>query len=413
MQKFCRRRNSLFLVLSGMAWMVSMTGFWLGTLVHMNEHQSMYGLPKISTTTGSIQQVYENMHNRTVASIIACNETLDRAQQQQARRGALEQFGFVTMPSFQNKCDYPPHSMSCEADYSILVTSQATNLRRLFLNLLQYATHDVPVDVIMVNVSQTVLKDNVMYGHRILAWHKNSQITLHWGDTLWDGLSQLRTNDVAGILWMDGDTLFPGNRRGLEVGFNVWKRYSDSLVVARAWPIHLSAKHDVLLNTTRDMAIICKDDSLVIGDNNSSPLRLADLSGMWMHSNLLCLLQSCPFTRLAKRLNRARLAASVWLMQLAQAPLHVYPARVEEVLSNNQSQESKPETSLERKSASWIDKTLLTRMAGFYGTMPMETIEWCTASGITRPCETSASGIPEEAISELDACFRTLANPKI
>jgi hypothetical protein len=308
----------------------------------------------------SLTQVYRDLQNRTTNFKKFCNETASTTTPHLRGRFSLQ---------VPRNCNYPPRSACKMTEYAILMTSTATNPRILFLNLLKALTRSSLVRVLFLDPkAKRSLALNVEYGHRILSWHSNGVVKL-WEN----GLEFIETFPTA-VLWMDGDTMFNGSYRDVQVGFELWKRHSDSLVAARAWPLQTTV-HTTLSYSNETFLPICGKESLTLSNDESSPLQLVELSGLWMHSDFLCLLAA------QSQSDTNKVSISVWLMQLAQPPLYINPM-----------------ASIMHNDSSWIDESLLTNAVRSFRGMPsIHTRKYCGGEE-TKPC---ASGNPE-----LDACDR-------
>lgn len=349
------RKNRLFLMLIGMALIVSCLEMWLGHVVMLHRHDypmHIIRLHRPQSRDGlSLTQVYRDIQNRTMRSRKFCNETTPHL------RGKFR----LQVP---RKCEYPPKRACDISDYAILIMSTATQPRILFLNLLKALTHSNHVQVLLLHPNATsYLENDVPYGHRILSWHRNGIVNL-WEGTLQDSSTPTST----AVLWMDGDTLFAGTYRDLHVGFELWKRHSDSLVVAHVWPLQQPTA--LLSSLSKETFVsICKTESLILSEADS-PLQLVELFGLWMHSDFLCLLPK------KSQSESNKLSISVWLMQLAQPPLYLYPMMASPTYNDS----------------SWIDESLLTNIAvGYFGGIPiLGTREWCIGGCDKNPEEQDA-----------------------
>jgi hypothetical protein len=114
---------------------------------------------------------------------------------------------------------------------------------------------------------------------------------------------------------------------------------------------------------------ICRTEKLTLSDKVDSPLQLVELFGLWMHSDFLCLLP--------KSTSESKLLISVWLMQLAQSPLYLYP------MASSSSLSTSP---MYNNNSSWIDESILTKVVGYFGGIPIGTREYGGGGGETKPC---------------------------
>jgi len=378
-------RNRLFLWLTGMAFCVSFVGLFVGhTLLHYShqDHLFLHSLRK-KTSLLSWKPLLEKVQNKTISARRACNEMTT------TRRHDTNLM--FPVKDIQQHCHYPPSTECFVSDYSILMVSQPLHLRTLFLNLLRSLTlpHVSCIHVVLLTSrsdAMKLLKRDVKYGQRILNWHEDTshKIVLSFHGEVPDishGAVVLLDGSVRNVV---------GNRRVLEFGFDVWKRHSDSLVARHS---HLLTKRESTMDTSDSIhnyvpfVPVCQGESLLVAltqENDmqsNSLLRLPEFSGMWIHSDFLCLLRQLP---LLTTKNDFKLTFSVWLMQVARLPIHTYPPRLSATDYN----------SLQRRDSSWIDDKILTRLVRDFGGMPATLIvEWCAdkVTGKPKLCTPTAS----------------------
>lgn len=143
-------------------------------------------------------------------------------------------------------------------------SNDSTWQRILFVNCLKWMV-DPSATTIYVLLpaavrAEALLESNVAYGRRLLAWHAQTEhpVKLIFGSGLWNALEQFenrqhRNSTIVvnsdeeqvqrhrfatgsdAVLWVSGNQLWRGNRKGLQLGFRLWKQQSASLVSASAW----------------------------------------------------------------------------------------------------------------------------------------------------------------------------------
>ena len=411
------RNNRLFVWLSAMAFFMSFVGLWLGNAVlfHLHEgpdyllHHHMNSLQ----STLSWNPILQEIQNRTIAARRGCNETMKTTTAHHFRLRGHDDEKFPPNDDISRHCNFPPQTECQTTSYSILVLTEATNLRILFLNLLQYLTlpnvSRIHVVLMGKRSSQQVMQQDIKYGHRILHWNQDTSHKVKLGLPL-----DAMMNAGAVLVVDDDDSSFvPANHRGLEFGLELWKRHSNSLVAARTYSLKkksLSLSHVIKqqqhsnMEPTYPFVPVCQDESLEAAvlttdttlSSNSTLLQLVDLSGLWMHSNFLCLLLQSPMLKslIPTNPNAFKLTAGVWLMQIAQPPLHMYRSRLPAI-------DDIHKTLLKD---SWIDNALLTGLVHDFGGMPMsQSMEWCESpvGGAPKPCDGTKSATPDPCISQI------------
>jgi len=277
----------------------------------------------------------------------------------------------IPSPTTTKMCHYPPTTACRSKQYSIIVTSTASNLRILFLNLLSWLTY-TSVDSIAVVLlprlqTNATLESDAKYGNRLLSWHSNPshKVKLHLVDSLWD-TRWSRLVSTEAVVWMDGDIPHVGNNRGLQAGFLLWKENSHELVTSRGWMIErmepllpdvesrrllessvrTDDKQKPYDNTASNSTLaeeatkppthsegfvsMCKTDNIRLRLDEQE-VHVPELNGLIHHRDYLCFLSHKVLGRLRQRsqtLDESRMTIAVLLTQLSQRPLRLYPATV-------------------------------------------------------------------------------------
>ena len=148
----------------------------------------------------------------------------------------------VTAPT----CYLPPTNCTGageEEQYSVVVYSQARNLRRLLLNIMSFQMYPSVGDVTLLLLSSSSSQDFLLtdqkdkYGQRLWKWNQTGTIRIllyqtakDHNSSLWSALSTLHPNH-QGVLFMDGDVKKHWNGTSLKTTFGAWKQHSRSLLV--------------------------------------------------------------------------------------------------------------------------------------------------------------------------------------
>ena len=233
------------------------------------------------------------------------------------------------------------------------------------------------------------LQSDVKYGHRILHWHDTDthKVTLHVGilpEFIHRSALLLLNGDIPHVV---------GNQQGLELGFQLWKRNAHALVARHSWRLEKKSHnvHDTTIND--DLFVtLCNNESLELtttnkndqddDDNHASSLRLVDPSGLWIHSNVWCIVK--PLLLLENGDSSWFTTLIVVWMQVAQVPIvHLYPARLPTTNEND--------IPIQDNEHSWIDTKLLNGLVHDFGGIPaFQPVTWCgVKNGAPMLCNTT------------------------
>ena len=291
----------------------------------------------------------------------------------------LDQF-FKQPPSEVNatqQCQIPQRGMaSCDEEgYSIVVTFQgANNFRPLFMNLLSWLTYPAVTDILVLMPhadwsfeGQTVM--DTKYKNRIQAWHtsKDHKVNMlglpQTLDPTGDPTSKFSVHSLLtrsmekigskAVLFMDGATLWDGNQRGLEAGFELWKQNPHGLIATHKLDVEKpttdydcesqSSDHD------RDSlwGSFCEDGAPAIPKDldllYEQYQNILDLHGVFVHRDMLCLIQRPPLSTILTQkvwpklddnsdpvitLVYLRSMLAMMLQNIAGTPPLLFPARI-------------------------------------------------------------------------------------
>jgi hypothetical protein len=134
----------------------------------------------------------------------------------------------------QSTCYFPP-SLSCHVTkYSVIVVSNGTNLRQLFLNLMSFLSYPSLQDLTLIlPMDRDALEQDRDYGKRLLEWDKQKKIRLLPLQSLWWAMQHLEPQSEA-VLWMNGDGRKDWNGTVLKSHMQMWRQQSSSLMATNA-----------------------------------------------------------------------------------------------------------------------------------------------------------------------------------
>lgn len=400
------RRNRLLICWSASLLTVSFVSLWMGhaLLLLDTSHDAHFFLLKDSTKSSTPtfwNRISREIQNRTAAAKNKCRERHQLLRHRDRGGG-----GFVS--NYDNQCRYPPRH-ECEMEkYSIVFhvqeQQQQQRVRTLFINILKSLAlpRVTSIHVVLEKGIMASLQRDVKYGHRILNWHENHKITIHVG------LPEFHGHEA--LLLFNGDIPHVvGNRRGLELGFQLWKRNANALVARRTWSLKKKKKKKKPSNTFHNVSThesfvtVCNNESLELSttttimttnqqQDGQHDASLVDPSGLWIHSDFLCIAK--PFLIETKHYSWwTRLI--VVLMQVAQGPIHLYPAARLPISTN--------EGLTIQDDSVWIDLQVLNGLVHEFGGIPaLQRITWCaehhTTTGEQQPrlCDPTSISIAAE-----------------
>ena len=352
-----------FPFLVGAAFCIAVLGL-AGNFLHLQslmsteaefEDMTHHFLPALTKTQRhmSENQVFQRMLRESIASLEDCQqlETHNIPNLQDAwmanRSQRLPRFGFMNaltnylaVPSAVDtrQCHYPPETSCQVPSYSIFTTSTGENLRSLFLNCMGWLTHAgvATLQVVLPKNTKDLVAQDAKYGQRLLSWDSDDthKVQLVWVDTLWDALTNLTQLSEA-VLFMNADIDWEGTTRGIEAGFELWKRHSDSVVVSHGWHLEVAEQRrldDDIGNDTivsKEIHSVCKNQRVVT--TVQSDIELMALSGAFVHRSLLCFVSHPvlkPYRQFTTNLQEARIALSILLSQLSGHSQRLFPAIV-------------------------------------------------------------------------------------
>jgi hypothetical protein len=147
---------------------------------------------------------------------------------------AVNQFLDAADTTSQSTCYFPP-SRSCHVTkYSIIVVSNGTNLRQLFLNLMSFLSYPSLQDLtLIIPLDRDTLDRDRDYGKRLLEWNKQKKIRLLPLHSFWWAMKHVEPQSEA-VLWMNGDARKDWNGTNIKSRLQRWKQQSSSLVVTNA-----------------------------------------------------------------------------------------------------------------------------------------------------------------------------------
>ena len=316
------------------------------------ENLTHHFLPALKKTQQiSENHVFQRMLRKSIASLEDCQQReADNKQSitsdwMKTRPKQLARFGFMngltnylSVPSAvqHSQCVYPPATACQVSSYSILATSMGLELRSLFLNCMSWLTYPgvANMHVLLPKNRQEFLAQDRKYGQRLLTWDKDATHKVHivWVETIWGALANV-TQLSDSILFMDADVEYLGNGRGIEAGFELWKRHSNDVIASSGWHMEIETRRrldDHANNLTSEkLHSVCKDQRVTTSVQQD--VQLVALSGVFIHRSLLCFVLHPvlkPFRLFTINLQEERVALSILVSQLSGHAVRLFPATV-------------------------------------------------------------------------------------
>lgn len=274
----------------------------------------------------------------------------------------------------RDKCFIPqPGSSECNVTtYSVLVSYYGDeNFRVLFTNLLSWVTYYSVSEIIVLMPLDAWAAKGAMdakYKQRIKSWHEDtnhvvtmialpnaidpdpsSKNSLH---SLFRRVRLFLTSKA--ILFMDGTSLWTGNEKGLTAGFELWKQNPYGMVAShkllqQATSQRLSCpKQSQEFDSIWAPFCLLKEKKETDVPDNIDMLYnqyqdIMDLSGVFVHSEFLCLARQTPMltalyhdgwkalaTAETGRHNMVKMRSvlAIGLLHISGTPPLLYPARI-------------------------------------------------------------------------------------
>ena len=316
------------------------------------ENLTHHFLPALKKTQQiSENHVFQRMLRKSIASLEDCQQReADNKQSitsdwMKTRPKQLARFGFMngltnylSVPSAvqHSQCVYPPATACQVSSYSILATSMGLELRSLFLNCMSWLTYPgvANMHVLLPKNRQEFLAQDRKYGQRLLTWDKDATHKVHivWVETIWGALANV-TQLSDSILFMDADVEYLGNGRGIEAGFELWKRHSNDVIASSGWHMEIETRRrldDHANNLTSEkLHSVCKDQRVTTSVQQD--VQLVALSGVFIPRSLLCFVLHPvlkPFRLFTINLQEERVALSILVSQLSGHAVRLFPATV-------------------------------------------------------------------------------------
>jgi len=132
-------------------------------------------------------------------------------------------------------CYFPAETACSKTQYSVLMYSQASDLRRLMLNLMACMAYPSIHDITLIlpstdaSLSDLLRSDSNSYGSRISDWKDQGTIQIVSQSTLWESISQVKVKE-SGILWIDGDRRKTWNGTKFRTIFRSWRQNSRAII---------------------------------------------------------------------------------------------------------------------------------------------------------------------------------------
>jgi hypothetical protein len=321
----------------------------------------------------------------------------------------------VAVAQKQQQCYNAPLTACHVSKYSMLVTSDGQNLRTLFLNLLSWLTFpDVSqIVVLLPPQSNATLQDDAKYGQRLHTWHADDthKVSLEFVTTLWKFDTAL---DEEAVVLMNANVPDKSNHRGLETGLELWKRHADTVVASQGWRVIKQQQQQAVV-TAASSQPFCKHETATMVIRSKNEIQIADLHYLVVHRNYLCFLSHSILTNLHRfttNLQEERLSISILLTQLSGQVPRLFPSRVraskQRKLLLREQQNALPSSLVSllrgdkqtiialplnrrlssssthvdsrlsaQKNEDLVDNDFVTSVAGFFGSLPTESISWC------------------------------------
>ena len=387
----------------------------IASLEECEHHKATTTTTTMTTTTTTTATTMEVATTKALKASTPKSSSVSMPETTQKQRRLLEQtsrpsvtltrFGFVNsltnhlaLPSGTKMCYYPPPTACGSQKYTLMVMSDGSNPRVLFLNLVSWLTYASVgrIGVLVPPSANATLAADPKYGNRLLAWDSNRdhKVKLQFVSTLWDAnWSKLVTTEA--VLWMNGDVPHTGNNRGMEAGFALWKEHSADMIASQGWMVPKATKQRRLsealeplsenqatsANSTQPQqqqnngfVSLCKDESVrvVPGVNE---VHIPALNGLFHHRDYLCFASHTVLRRYRtypQNFHESGVALAIMLTQLSRDPPRLFPSTV-------RAEQQETEVRIRRltQDTGIIDDGFVSTLLGYFGNMPSKSVQWC------------------------------------
>ena len=327
----------------------------------------------------------------------------------------------------QQECTAAPTTACHVSKFTMLVTFQGENLRTLFLNLLSWVTYpEVSQILVLLPPSfNASMHEDAKYGDRLLTWHADAThlVKLEFTSSSW--MFNSRVQEEA-VVWMNGNIPNKANYRGLEAGLELWKRHANSVVASQGYKIKKDQSTALPTSNPADATLslpFCKHETTESVVRSKAGIQIADLHYFIVHRNYLCFLSHPVLQNLHRftssvKPSEERLAISMLLTHLSGQPPRLFPANIKsegtpgkrKLLRYNHNYNNAGKAAMSTKGSSlmkffaprrlqqqgmtssllpWqetteygnaerVDESIVTELAGFFGSIPRESVNWCS-----------------------------------
>lgn len=212
----------------------------------------------------------------------------------------------------ERSCRLPEATAHSASSYARIVYSKASNLRLLFLNLLQWLIDPAMDECWVILPSEDLVKNDTAYGKRLLAWDRQPKhpVRLVYSDTITGGIPTIDVRSkVSSIVWENGDVPRRRTKHDTQVALELWKGDSATVFTPVGWRLD----HTDPVCGPRDLRGFV--------DTNTTVGALSSLHDVVHHRDYLCFLKhpaiQSALTRESLSLDEESLTLSAWLLQVS------------------------------------------------------------------------------------------------
>jgi len=138
------------------------------------------------------------------------------------------------------ECSVPQPTSCPSSKVSVVLLSEGTNMRTLFLGLLSFLSYDRGflndspiVDIFLVStINEQELGKDTKYGKRILDWGKEGTVKIiSVTSSLWDALEKVNPMSES-VIWFNGDVKKNWSLSSIRNSHSLWKENSNSMIAS-------------------------------------------------------------------------------------------------------------------------------------------------------------------------------------
>jgi hypothetical protein len=200
-------------------------------------------------------------------------------------------------------CNAPSNSTSVASykKYILIFPTASQDLRSIFLHCMKWLLDPAATEIWLLVPDETrdLLKQDVPYGNRILAWDqkKRHPLKVAFAPNLWEAVARVddaASTSISTVFWVN--EAWQGNHGGIHAGWELWKQDASTMVASQGWSLTgdnnlKEGAQDLQGITTTTICPYHSLHSTVTVTGSKAVPSLVDLVGSFHHRDYLCFLR--------------------------------------------------------------------------------------------------------------------------